>query len=57
LHTLEFPELEAESNVVMLRLLEQIVNGDLARGGVVGLSMPEDAARYHKPVKKELDQE
>jgi len=56
LHSLDFPELDEESNIVMLRLIEQIVKGDVARGGVPGLSTLEDADRHYNAVKKELEE-
>jgi len=53
-HSLDFPKLDAESNVLMLRILEQTVKGDVAKCGVSGLSTPGDADRHRNAIKKEL---
>jgi len=53
-HLLDFPKLDAGPNVVMLRITEQIVKGDVAKCGVSGLSTPGDADRHRNAIIKEL---
>jgi len=54
-HSLGLPKLDAESNVMMLRITEQIVEGDVAKGSIPKLSTSEEYAdRHRNAVKKEL---